>query len=129
MRIAGAGPGFPYTALHADYINAAARNEGVLQARRPETDAPQAGDLICVGRAEARNLRFDDLPTSRFFAHCDIVTRAEPGQLTVIGGNVFGGVTMKHVPTTPQGTLAGPAGAILDQRFPWFVVLRVGYAA
>ena len=128
MRTAGAGTGFPYSPLHADYINAAARTEGVLRAARPETDAPAPGDIICLGRADARNLRFDDLPTTRFFAHCDIVTRADPGQLTVIGGNVVGGVTAKHVPTTPRGTIATPEGRILDPRYPWFVILHVAYA-
>jgi hypothetical protein len=128
MRTAGAGAGFVYSALHADYINAAARNEGVLSAERPESYPPQPGDLICMGRGGAKALVFDDLPTSRFFGHCDLVATTEPGQLQVIGGNVFGGVTLKHIPVTPQGTLAGPDGAVLDGRFPWFVVLRVRYA-
>lgn len=127
MRAAGAGTRFPYTPLHADYINAAARNEGALHAERLESYAPQAGDLICLGRASARGMRFDDLPTTRFFAHCDIVDAAAPGQLTVIGGNVAASVTMKHVPTTASGTLASPDGQVMDGRYPWFVVLRVGY--
>lgn len=128
MRTAGAGPGFPYTPLHADYINAAARGEGVLRAERPETYAPRPGDLICLGRLSARKLRFDDLPSGRFFGHCDLVVQAQPGQLSVIGGNVAAGVTMKHVPTNPDGLLADPAtGQILDSRYPWFVVLRVVY--
>lgn len=120
MRAAGAGPGFPYTPLHADYINAAARNEGVLRAERPEAYAPVPGDLVCVGRGNARTLTFDDLPTTRFFAHCDIVTAALPGQLQVIGGNVVGGVTLKNLPTTADGR-------IQDPRYDWFVVLRVVY--
>lgn len=128
MRVAGAGAGFPYTPLHADYINAAARGEGALQAERPETYAPQPGDLICYGRRSATALRFDDLPTTRFFGHCDLVAVAVPGQLSVIGGNVSAAVTMKHVPTTAQGTLAGPDGLNVDARYPWFVVLRVKYA-
>ena len=127
MRVAGAGTRFPYTPLHADYINAAARNEGVLQAERPESYAPQPGDLVCLGRAGAQNMRFDQLPTGRFFGHCDLVVSVIPGQLSVIGGNVSAGVTMKHVPTTPQGTLADAAGLVVDSRYPWFVVLRVAY--
>lgn len=127
MRAAGAGPGFPYSPLHADYINAAARGEGVLRAERPETYAPQAGDLICVGRLSARRMRFDELPSGRFFAHCDLVVGAVPGQLTVIGGNVSAGVTMKHVPTTPGGMLVDSTGQVVDGRYPWFVVLRVLY--
>jgi hypothetical protein len=129
MRMAGAGNRFPYTPLHADYINAAARNEGVLHAERPEVYAPVPGDLICLGRGTAHNMRFDDLPASRFFGHCDIVVLAVPGQLTVIGGNVAASVTVKHIPTTPAGTLATPDGQIVDTRYPWFVVLRVSYDA
>ncbi len=127
MRAAGAATGFPYTPLHADYINAAARNEGVLRAERPSTYAVRPGDLLCFGRSGAQGLTFDDLPTTRFFGHCDIVVRAVPGQVDVIGGNVVGGVTLKHVPTTQAGTLATPDGRVLDGRFPWFVVLRVLY--
>ena len=127
MRTAGAGPGFPYSPLHADYINAAARSEGVLRAERPETYAPRPGDLICLGRLSAQRMKFDDLPSGRFFGHCDVVVSAVPGQLSVIGGNVSAGVTMKHVPTTPAGTLADASGQVVDGRYPWFVVLRVLY--
>lgn len=127
MRTSGAGNRFVYSPLHADYINAAARQEAGLRAERPELYAPRPGDLICLGRGAARRMTFDDLPANRFFAHCDLVTGVSPGQIEVIGGNVFSGVTLKHVPTTPQGTLAGPDGRSLDSRFEWFVVLQVGY--
>ena len=127
MRSAGAGDRFPYSPLHATYINAAAGGNAVLTAQPPETYGPQPGDLICYGRRGAQNLRFADLPTASFFGHCDIVAGVNPGQLTVIGGNVTAGVTMKHVPVTPQGMLATPDGIILDTRYPWFVVLHVAY--
>jgi hypothetical protein len=130
MRMAGAGPSFPYSPLHADYINAAARGEGVLRAQRLSTYAPQLGDLICYGRgARARALTFDDLPAPRFFGHCDIVTGITPGQLQVIGGNVAGGVTLKHIPVTPTGMLATPDGLVLDPRYPWFTAIQVRYDA
>lgn len=127
MRTAGAGRGFVYSPLHADYINAAARGEGLLHAERPDAYAPQLGDLICLGRGAARGLRFEDLPSTRFFAHCDVVTAAGPGRLSVVGGNVSGSVTLKHVPTTVDGTLAEPGGRVIDPRWAWFVVLRVAY--
>lgn len=127
MRTAGAGPRFTYSALHADYINAAARGEGVLRAERPDTYAPQPGDLICTSRASNRELRFDDLPAPSFYAHCDVVIDHEGGQIRVVGGNVDAGVTLKHVPTTPDGLLAPPGERVLDPRYPWFVVLRVLY--
>ncbi len=129
MRTAGARDRFAYSPVHADYINAASGGLGALTAERPNAYAPQPGDLICAGRDAARGLRFDNLPTGRFPSHCDLVVAATPGQLSVVGGNVSGGVTLKHVPTTPEGWLAGPDGTVLDRRFPWFVVVRVSYDA
>lgn len=127
MRSAGAGDRFPYSPLHATYINAAAGGNAIVSAQPPETYPVQLGDLICYGRRGAQRLRYVDLPTSNFFGHCDIVVGAATNELTVIGGNVTAGVTMKHVPVTAQGTLATPDGSVLDQRYPWFVVLHVSY--
>jgi hypothetical protein len=133
MRTAGAGARFPYSPTHADYINTAAdmaqgRVKGwVVTAERPSAYAPSPGDLICMGRGAAARLRFEDLPTGTFPGHCDIVVQATPGALSVIGGNVDDAVTMKHVPTTPDGKLAGPDGVVVDTRYPWLVVLRVLY--
>jgi hypothetical protein len=129
MRIAGAGPRFPYAVSHAAYINeAAAHATNGLTAYPPQAYAPMPGDLICTGRGRAATLKFSDLPTSYSFpSHCDIVVAVKPGQLTVIGGNVDDAVTEKHVPITPQGMLAGPDGVPLDTRYPWFVVLKVNY--
>ena len=127
MRSAGARDRFMYSPLHADYINAAAQGTGALRAERPEAYAPQPGDLICVSRGSARSMRFEDLSGARFFGHCDLVTAAQPGQLSVVGGNVDGGVTMKHVPTTTSGMLSGADGQAVDTRYNWFVVVRVLY--
>ena len=133
MRVAGAGTRFPYAPSHSTYINAArqmslgqARNWVVL-AEATDAYAPQAGDLICAGRASARGLRFEDLPTAAPFpSHCAIVV-ATGQELSVIGGNVDDAVTLTHVPTTPDGRLAPPGGPPVDTRYPWFVVLRVLY--
>jgi hypothetical protein len=133
MRIGGAGDRFPYSATHADYINAARQvslgqeNGVVLSAERPDAYAPQPGDMICLGRGRSAALTFDDLPTRSFPGHCDIVVGAAPGELTVIGGNVDDSVTEKHVPTTADGKLSPPGGLPVDGRYPWFVVLRVLY--
>jgi hypothetical protein len=129
MRIAGAGARFPYSASHADYINAARRGDAAwaVRAERPAAYAPLPGDLICFGRGLDRDLGFDDLPAGRFPGHCDIVVETGLGVLTVIGGNVDDAVTLKHVPTTPDGRLADASGAVIDQRYPWFVVIRVLY--
>lgn len=127
MRAAGADGKFLYSPTHSDYINAAASGLPGLAAERPEVYAPRIGDLICTGRDGSQGMRFDALPTGRFPSHCDIVVEAKPGQLKVVGGNVAGGVGLKHVPTTQTGTLAGPDGVPLDSRYAWFVVLRVLY--
>ena len=74
-----------------------------------------------------RPIRFDDLPTGRFPAHCDIVVEPHPGLLDVVVGNVDNSVSMKHIPATPEGRLAGPDGVVLDPDYPWFVVIRVAY--
>jgi Uncharacterized protein conserved in bacteria (DUF2272) len=136
MRIAGAGTQFPYSASHSDYINLAKQmKQGEtsgwsIVAERPEGYAPQPGDVICLGRGGARDLRYDDLPAGHFPGHCDIVVDASvPGQISVIGGNVDDAVTMKHVPVTPDGKLATPDGQVLDTRYPWMVVLRLAAGA
>ena len=132
MRIAGAGHRFPYSPNHSDYINAAKehalgqRPDIVVTAERPEVYAPQRGDLICMWRS-GRRIRFDDLPTTRFPGHCDIVVRVHPGTLDVIGGNVDNSVAMKSVPVAANGRLADAAGTVVDPNYPWFVVLRVSY--
>jgi hypothetical protein len=133
MRIAGAGGGFPYAADHAHYINIAKQmaqgttSGWLVTAERPESYAPQPGDLVCFGRGRAGGLRYDDLPTPELFpAHCDIVVQPPvAGTIAVIGGNVDDAVTLKHVPVTPDGRLAMPDGAVLDTRYPWMTVLRL----
>lgn len=132
MRTAGAGPRFPYASSHYVYINIAAHmTQGstsgwAIYAERPEGYAPRVGDLICASR-DRRPLKYRQLPVRRFPGHCDIVVAKAPGQLSVIGGNVAGAVTMKHVPVTPEGMLATPDGDVMDGRYPWFVVIRVAY--
>ncbi len=131
MRSAGVRDRFTYSPMHADYINAAAQGTaqgtGALRAERPEAYAPQPGDLICVSRGRRRAMRFEDLAGTRFFGHCDLVAAVQPGQLSVVGGNVDGGVTMKHVPTTVPGMLSNGDGQVVDSRYDWFVVVRVLY--
>jgi hypothetical protein len=132
MRIAGAGPRFPYAPDHATYIDIAkqmatgATTGWLVTAERPEAYAPLPGDLICQGRGRAATLRYDDLPAGHFPGHCDIVVdTSAAGLIAVIGGNVDDAVTMKHVPVTPDGKLATPDGTVLDTRYPWMVVLRL----
>ena len=79
----------------------------LIVAEPPEAYAPRPGDLICLGRGGARDLRYDDLPAGHFPGHCDIVVDTSvPGQISVVGGNVDDAVTLKHVPVAPDGRLA-----------------------
>jgi Uncharacterized protein conserved in bacteria (DUF2272) len=132
MRIAGAAGKFPYSPNHATYINIAKQmatggtSGWIITAERPESYAPQPGDLICLGRGSARSLRYDDLPAGQFPGHCDIVVGTPvQGTISVVGGNVDDAVTLKHVPVTPDGKLADADGRILDSRYDWMVVLRL----
>jgi hypothetical protein len=133
MRIAGAGPRFPYSGDHADYINAARRvslgqtRAWLVSAERVQDYAPRPGDLVCLGRGSAKGLRYEDLPTAGLFtSHCDIVVDTlVPGRIAVIGGNVEDSVTMNYVPVGADGRLATPDGVVLDTRFPWMAVLRL----
>jgi hypothetical protein len=127
MRIAGAGPDFPYAADHATYINYAARAaqgkvaQPLLIAEDPASYAPRLGDLACFPRGDARNLTFADLPTPQNFpAHCGIVTGGGPDEVDVIGGNVDDAVVLEKLHTDSQGRLAGNPEN-------WFVILRVLY--
>jgi len=131
MRIAGAGSRFPYSPNHSTYVNAAAAHRSpILRAWSPEAYAPKRGDLICRGRLWARKLRLSDLPTADFWpGHCAMVVAVDRETLGTLGGNVNDAVTMVHVPVTSSGTLATPDGAVLDQRYHWFVVIEVLYDA
>jgi hypothetical protein len=127
MRIAGAGPHFPYAPDHSLYINYAARaaksevRDPLLIAENPASYAPRLGDLVCFPRGWAHGLQFGDLPTAHPFpAHCSIVVAGGNDAMSVIGGNVDDAVTLEHLHTNDAGELSG-------NRENWFVVLRVMY--
>ena len=136
MRIAGAGARLPVFRqpfrLHRRRRKRGNRRTSgwLIVAERPEAYAPRQGDLICFGRGNAHELRYDDLPATHFPGHCDIVVdTAVAGQIGVVGGNVDDAVTLKHVPVTPDGRLATADGQVLDARYPWMVVLRLAVGA
>jgi hypothetical protein len=132
MRTAGAGARFPYAPSHYVYINIGkemklGRTSGwVVTAERLDEYAPQLGDLICFSRTK-RPVTYARLPARHFTAHCDVVVAREPGQISVIGGNVDHAVTLKHVPVTADGRLSDGGDQALDARYPWFVVVRILY--
>ena len=98
------GTRFAYAPSHSTYINAAAANATPRGARLATASHTRhcPGDLICTGRATAANLalRRPAHRSALSLAHCDIVISTQPGQLTVLGGNVDDAVTEKHVPLT-----------------------------
>lgn len=126
MRISGAGPAFPYAPDHAYYINYAARPYYPgkwLIAENPNLYAPRLGDIVCVSRGWARDLRFGELPTSGYFpSHCDIVTGRQQGVLSVVGGNIDDSVLMTKLQLNAQGLLD-------EKKNPVLVVLRVLYSS
>ena len=128
MRIAGAGPDFPYAADHSTYINYAARaaqgriTDPLLVAENPASYAPQPGDLVCFARGGARHLTFADLPTSSNFAsHCGIIVATSPGDADIIGGNIHDAVVLIHLPTDAHGLLK-------NDQVKWLAVLHVLYS-
>lgn len=132
MRTAGAGARFPYAPSHYEFIDIAKdmklgrRSGWALVAERVDSYAPAPGDLICCWRG-SKPVTYEELPASRFAAHCDIVVSREQEQIRVLGGNVNHAVAMKHVPVTADGRLAASENHVLDTRYPWFVVLHVLY--
>ncbi|MCB8880457.1 DUF2272 domain-containing protein [Acidisoma cellulosilytica] len=133
MRMAGAGPSFPYAESHSVYINAAVEEslnqsgQYAIQAEAPNAYAPVVGDLICFGRNGAAALTYAQLPAGRYTSHCGIVVAKAPDQISIIGGNVEDAVALTHVPVTDQGLLAEPDGTVLDTRYPWLLVIRIAY--
>ncbi len=128
MRVAGAGPAFPYAPDHAFYINYAARAaagdvaDPLLVAEDPAVYAPRLGDLLCFGRGRGRDLSFADLPTSYSFpGHCSIVVAGGDGVISEIGGNVDDAVVLTHVKVNAAGVLD-------DLSEHWLAVLKVNYA-
>ncbi len=122
MRIAGAGPRFPYSASHSTYINAARSGGYALTAERPEEYAPLPGDILCATRTRSKRPRFEDLPAGPFPSHCAIVVGGDDATIAVIGGNIEDAVALTHVPADGTGRIAA------DPRYSWFVILKVAYA-
>ena len=108
MRQAGTGPAFQYAAAHAVYVAAAKRNRiannnNPVWAWRVTEVRPRPGDLICKSRSNS-GATYDNVRSGQS-THCDIVVAVHPGFVNVIGGNVNNSVTLRRVPTNPQGFL------------------------
>ncbi len=104
-------PGFDPSASHFGYVGDAFRG-GTSPYRFADPDQVPAtvGDLLCYVRSNATLLGFNGL--SAFLArggpgalnmHCDIVVSVQSGMLSLVGGNVLQGVTMRLVPVNRNG--------------------------
>lgn len=109
-------PGFRPSGSHVDYVRDAYRGTGPYRYADPFTTAAKAGDLLCFVRSPNRVFGPDGLRS--FFAgdggalnmHCDVVVGADAageGLLTLVGGNVVQGVTLRRLPLNRNGLLWG----------------------
>ena len=104
-------PGFNPSASHYGYVGDAFRGgASPFRFMDPDQTPAAVGDLLCYVRSNATLLGFAGL--SAFIArggpgalnmHCDIVVSAQGGMLSLVGGNVLQGVTMRLVPVNRQG--------------------------
>lgn len=120
---------FPIAQAHADYIRWAirARKDKVAGAsywgyRVDEAAAlPDVGDIIGCSRSgkkltTAQKLAYFER-TGAYVSHADLVVAKRPGEIDVIGGNIRDSVTKR--------TFAlNAAGQLIDDSFPWFVVMK-----
>lgn len=120
-------PGFRGSASHVDFVRAAYRDPEGSPYRivDPRVAAPARGDLLCYVRGSGRTYGFSGLatllsgPGAGLGMHCDVVVAAAAeGQAAarLVGGNVFDGVTMRHLPLGPGGRLAALEVPSVDDR-------------
>ena len=103
-------PGFNPSASHFGYVEDAFRGgTSPFRFADPDREPASVGDLMCYVRSNATQLGFSGL--SAFIArgagaqnmHCDIVVSVEQGMVSLVGGNVLQGVTMRLVPINRNG--------------------------
>jgi len=103
--------GFDPSASHFGYVGDAYRGgDSPYRFADPDQVPASVGDLLCYVRSNATQLGFGGL--SAFIArggpgalnmHCDIVVSNQSGMLSLVGGNVLQGVTMRFVPINRNG--------------------------
>lgn len=119
MQQAGAGSLFKRSPAHSVYISWAKENRrnnnaNPFKAYRITELAPRVGDLVCQGRSGS-SPTYDNIAPG-MNTHCDIVTAVQPGNLSVVGGNVSDSVKQRSVRTDARGFIASPA---------YFAVIRL----
>ena len=116
MSKAGAGNKFAYSTAHQHYIAMAKSNrentdvENPFWAFRIDELPPEVGDIACTSRANS-GATYENIDEPGFKAtHCDIVVRAEPNGVVVVGGNVGNRVASKSLSTDDQGFIVLTGG-------------------
>jgi hypothetical protein len=67
---------------------------------------PEPGDMICFPRGNS-GVTYDNVRNQ--FSHTDIVVAKRPGQLTLVGGNVWNSVATKTLRIGPDGRVLDPS--------------------
>lgn len=124
MCRAGAGSTFKYNAAHYIYVRQAMLNTDTADTTSPfwaypiDKVSPEPGDLVCNARTTSQSqtaATWTTLKNRIWPLHCDVVTSPPTnGVITVVGGNVGGGVTVgeKKLHVHPDGKLF-PGGNLL----------------
>ena len=115
-----AGLDLPPSATHARYVDALLTRaltdpEGAAFIPfDPAERTPRAGDLLCADRAFTPLLHWRDRLMEEGVSrpmHCDVVYRAGPGVVEMIGGNVSDVVALRRLPADRDGRiLPAPIG-------------------
>jgi hypothetical protein len=125
MKKAGAGDQFPYAASHSGSIKEAiynrkhSRKNVNLIGHRVGEYAPRPGDLVCATRSWAiGQVNYDNASRFDFFpSRCELVIRANPDQISTIGGDLLDAVTL-HNSKAVQGKIAPEAAQ------DWLVIIQ-----
>ena len=119
VKLSGGGDRFKYAQAHAIYVQdfVSGRPGGLYEAMRPETYAPQLGDIVHAGREEAIRMDFDAARAAfkankRYPSHSDFVIEVKPdeGIVVAMGGNVSQSVSPKRLKINKDRDSGGAQG-------------------
>ena len=109
-------PGFRSSPSHIDYVRDAYAHPDSSPFRftDPDAEQPAIGDLLCFVRAQSSVFGYDGLkaylganPGVGLQMHCDVAVALDAGTLSLVGGNVLQGVTMRLLHVNREGMLWG----------------------
>ncbi|WP_342360972.1 DUF2272 domain-containing protein [Terrarubrum flagellatum] len=117
-------PQFARAAKHSAYLSAMFENAEASAFTPADLTTPvAAGDLVCTGRAENRDIASLDearrAATQGALMHCDIVVGKLRDRVLLIGGNVINAVTLTIALADAKGRVKSTALR------PWFGVMKL----